>query len=121
MSSFPAFLSLRHRPVLVIGGGENAARKIRLLLHSEAAVTVLALELNAELNGLAVSGAIQHRAEAFTPAALTGFVIVISADTAVNEAVAEAARARGFSPADDNEADAIAILLWALETRGGVQ
>jgi hypothetical protein len=32
-----------------------------------------------------------------------------------------AARARGFSPADDNEADAIAILLWALETRGGVQ
>jgi len=24
-----------------------------------------------------------------------------------------AARARGFSPADDNEADAIAILLWA--------
>ena len=32
-----------------------------------------------------------------------------------------AARARGFSPADDNEADAIAILLWALETRGGLQ
>ena len=32
-----------------------------------------------------------------------------------------AARSRGFSPADDNEADAIAILLWALETRGGVQ
>jgi hypothetical protein len=32
-----------------------------------------------------------------------------------------AARARGFSPADDNEADAIAILHWALETRGGVR
>ena len=31
-----------------------------------------------------------------------------------------AARERGFSPADDNEADAIAILLWAIETRGGV-
>ena len=31
-----------------------------------------------------------------------------------------AMRARGFSPADDNEADAIAILLWALETKGGV-
>ena len=37
------------------------------------------------------------------------------------DAMMEAARARGFSPADDNEADAIAILLWALETRGGVQ
>ena len=37
------------------------------------------------------------------------------------DAMIAAARARGFSPGDDNEADAIAILLWALETRGGVQ
>jgi hypothetical protein len=33
--------------------------------------------------------------------------------------VIEAVRARGFSPADDNEADALAILLWAVETQGG--
>jgi hypothetical protein len=32
----------------------------------------------------------------------------------------DAARARGFSPTDDNEADAIAILLWAVETQGGL-
>ncbi len=31
-----------------------------------------------------------------------------------------AMRERGFEPADDNEADAIAILLWALETNGGL-
>ncbi len=31
-----------------------------------------------------------------------------------------AIRARGFSPADDNEADAIALLLWAIETQGGL-
>ncbi len=36
-------------------------------------------------------------------------------------AVIAAIRARGFSPADDNEADAIAILLWAIETNGGVR
>ena len=35
-------------------------------------------------------------------------------------AMIAAARARGYSPADDNEADAIAILHWALETQGGV-
>jgi hypothetical protein len=35
-------------------------------------------------------------------------------------AMAAAIRARGFSPADDNEADAIAILLWAIGTNGGV-
>jgi hypothetical protein len=36
-------------------------------------------------------------------------------------AVIDAIRARGYSPSDDNEADAIAILLWALETRGGLR
>ena len=36
-------------------------------------------------------------------------------------AVIAAVRERGFTPADDNEADAIAILLWAIETRGGTR
>ena len=35
-------------------------------------------------------------------------------------AMIAAVLARGFSPADDNEADAIAILLWAIETNGGL-
>jgi len=34
--------------------------------------------------------------------------------------VIEAVRARGFDPEDDNEADALAILLWAVETQGAV-
>jgi hypothetical protein len=37
------------------------------------------------------------------------------------QAVIAAVRERGFSPADDNEADAIAILLWAIDTLGGVR
>jgi hypothetical protein len=36
------------------------------------------------------------------------------------QAVIAAVKAQGFSPADDNEADAIAILLWAVETKGGL-
>ena len=36
-------------------------------------------------------------------------------------AVIAAVRARGFNPIDDNEADALAILLWAIETQGGVR
>jgi Holliday junction resolvasome RuvABC endonuclease subunit len=39
---------------------------------------------------------------------------------ASKQEVIAAMRERGFEPADDNEADAIAILLWALETNGGV-
>ncbi len=36
-------------------------------------------------------------------------------------AVIATVRAKGFGPADDNEADALALLLWAIETRGGVR
>ncbi len=35
------------------------------------------------------------------------------------EAMIEAARKRGFDPADDNEADALAILDWAMTHRDG--
>ena len=35
--------------------------------------------------------------------------------------VIAAVQNRGFNPGDDNEADAIAILLWAIETDGGVR
>ena len=36
-------------------------------------------------------------------------------------AVIAAVRARGFKPADDNEADALALLLWAIDTDGGTR
>ena len=35
--------------------------------------------------------------------------------------VIQSMRGRGFRPADDNEADALGILHWAIETRGGVR
>lgn len=35
------------------------------------------------------------------------------------EAMIAAMRARGFAPADDNEADALALLLWVIDARGG--
>jgi len=35
------------------------------------------------------------------------------------DAVIAAIKARGFQPADDNEADALAILLWAIDAQGG--
>jgi len=46
---------------------------------------------------------------------------VTAKGNAGKEVVLATIRARGFSPADDNEADAIALLLWAVETAGGVR
>ena len=45
MRYFPLFLDLRSRPVLIVGGGAVAERKARLLLASEARVTVVAPNL----------------------------------------------------------------------------
>ena len=41
MQTFPIFLALQDRPVLVVGGGEPAARKVELLLAG-ARVTLIA-------------------------------------------------------------------------------
>lgn len=37
------------------------------------------------------------------------------------DAMIAAAKALGYRPSDDNEADAIALLLWAIETNGGTK
>jgi hypothetical protein len=37
------------------------------------------------------------------------------------EAVIAAMRSKGFNPEDDNEADALAILSWAIDTQGGAR
>ena len=37
------------------------------------------------------------------------------------DAMLAAARARGHSPADDNEADALALLYWAIARHGAAQ
>lgn len=37
------------------------------------------------------------------------------------DAVIAAMRSKGFNPEDDNEADALAILTWAIDTHGGVR
>ena len=39
MRYFPIFYDLKDRPVVVVGGGEEALRKIRLLLKTEAGST----------------------------------------------------------------------------------
>ena len=38
---------------------------------------------------------------------------------AAKDAVIAAMRSKGFNPEDDNEADALAVLTWAIDTQGG--
>ena len=97
-SYFPMFVDLDAQPVLVVGGGEVAARKIRLLLKSGARPRVVARELNEELLELAAQDKLQHLANSFTPEHLSGCRLVVAAtdDTALNREVAAASEAAGL-------------------------
>ncbi|MDC0738806.1 NAD(P)-dependent oxidoreductase [Cognatishimia sp. SS12] len=62
MQSFPMFIKTTGRRVIVAGGGEQAAQKCRLLLKTDAEITVLSQTLDDELAALAAAGKIAHDA-----------------------------------------------------------
>jgi uroporphyrin-III C-methyltransferase/precorrin-2 dehydrogenase/sirohydrochlorin ferrochelatase len=107
MNYFPIFLRLQAQPVLVVGGGAIALRKIELLRKANAQVTVVAPELNDALTVLVAQGAIKHIAEEFKPEHLDGMRLAIAATSrrAVNAWVAHQAEVRNIpvNVVDDRE------------------
>jgi uroporphyrin-III C-methyltransferase / precorrin-2 dehydrogenase / sirohydrochlorin ferrochelatase len=91
---FAAFLDLRGKPGVVVGGGRVAALKAEVLLRSGIRVTVIAPEICERLSELALVGALRLEKRRFSPGDLVGAEIAIAAtdDPAVNESVSAAAR-----------------------------
>ncbi|ELB2790557.1 siroheme synthase CysG [Aeromonas hydrophila] len=79
MDYLPIFCRLDNKPVLLVGGGEVAERKARLLLDAGAQLTVVAPELDPELAELAANGSIEWLAGEFVPQQLTGKWLVVAA------------------------------------------
>jgi precorrin-2 dehydrogenase/sirohydrochlorin ferrochelatase len=94
---FPAFLDLRGRRCLVVGGGPIAERKVHGLLECGARVIVVSPALVPGLARLTVSGRIEHRARVFRKVDARRSTLVIAATgvAAVDDAVAMAARQHG--------------------------
>ncbi len=107
MDYFPIFLKLTAEPVLVVGGGEVAARKIDLLLRTGAKVTVVAPELIESLAALSAAATITHLAQEFQPEHLNGMRLAIAATDrhSVNAWVAHQAERRNIpvNVVDDRE------------------
>jgi uroporphyrin-III C-methyltransferase / precorrin-2 dehydrogenase / sirohydrochlorin ferrochelatase len=98
MRYFPLFADLAEADVLVAGGGEEAARKVRLLRKTRARITVVAETVSEELRELAERGAIAVLPRTFLARDLYGQRLVYAAtgDGLLDSAVSRAAKARGI-------------------------
>ncbi|MEQ3710843.1 MAG: siroheme synthase CysG [Tateyamaria sp.] len=79
MKTFPMFLKMTGRRVVIVGGGEQAAQKCRLMLKTEARIEVLADRLDVELHSLTQSGKITWSRASITPAQFADAALVFVA------------------------------------------
>ncbi len=126
----PVVLSVVNKPVLVVGGGKVALRKVQKLLGAGAAVTVLAPTVDEQLDKLCQNGKCRRIDGHYAPESLAGQAVVVAAtsDHSVNQQIVADARRRNLlvSSADgDPDADFIfpavirrGDLLVAISTSG---
>ncbi|MGC8202685.1 NAD(P)-dependent oxidoreductase [Aliiroseovarius sp. PTFE2010] len=77
MKFFPMFLRMAGRHVIIVGGGEQAAQKARLMTKTEARLTLMAPALDDELTALVRRGRAHHHAGPITPDDLRGAALVL--------------------------------------------
>lgn len=94
MDYFPIFLKLQDAACLVVGGGDVALRKVRLLKAAGARLTVVAPEVTDELALMAKRGELQWLPGYFADEMVSGMRLVIAAtdQRTVNQQVSHVAQ-----------------------------
>ncbi len=94
LSVFPAFFRVRNEVVVVVGNGEEALNKARLLGQTSAAIRLVAPDPVPALARYIADHGLEHVAEAFAPTHLTGAKLVFVATGEEGQDAAIAAEAR---------------------------
>jgi siroheme synthase-like protein len=110
---YPVMLDLTGARVLVVGGGEVAARRVAGLLDAGARVTVIAPEMHAELEARAGSSDLTLIRRALETGDVLGYRVVMAATgrREVNDLVARESAAAGawVSVVDDPESSSFQV------------
>ncbi|KEI71706.1 siroheme synthase CysG [Endozoicomonas elysicola] len=122
MDYLPLFLQVRNQNCLVVGGGDIALRKIRLLKASGAIVRVVAREICKDIRVFLADGDDQLLNKSFDEQDLDDVCLVIAAtdDSVVNQQVALSAQRRHLFVNVVDDADAGNAVMPAIVDRSPV-
>lgn len=122
LACFPAFFKVSGHVVVIVGNGEEALAKCRLLGQTQAHIRLIAGTPTAALSAHAAAAGIELLQGAFEPAHLDGSVLVFGAtgDQKQDRAVVAAARALGIPANAVDQPDQCDFFTPALVSRAPV-
>jgi len=119
---YPAFIDLENRPVLVVGGGIIAERKVETLLEAGALVTVVSPQITEQLDAYGQSNRISVRQRGFIPSDVDGVSLVISAtdDPTTQTEVASIAASKNVLVNTVDKPELCSFIVPAILRRGDI-
>jgi uroporphyrin-III C-methyltransferase/precorrin-2 dehydrogenase/sirohydrochlorin ferrochelatase len=98
LNAFPIFMRVEGEAVVIVGNGEEALAKARLLGQSSAVLRVVAWDAEAALLDWIATNAVEHIAAPYSQEQLSGAALVFAAsgDEALDRRIAVDARAAGI-------------------------
>jgi len=98
MKQFPIFLKLQDCPCLVVGGGEVATRKVRLLLGAGARVTVISPKICPALEEMVAPHKLIAETRRFRAEDIGNYTLIVAATdvSKLNEEISVLARQRNI-------------------------
>jgi siroheme synthase-like protein len=117
---YPVLLKLDGKRCVVIGGGWGTADRVRALLDAGAAVTLISLKADAEIEQLAREGRIQWHAREYQSGDLDAVFLAIACppDRASNAAIWAEAEARGIPMNAVDDAPHCSFIFPAIHRQG---
>jgi len=98
LNAFPVFMRVEGEAVVIVGGGDEALAKARLLSQSSAKLTIVSDHIEPELAAWIDANGAGHIAAAYSPVFIEGAVLVFAAtgDAAQDRLISDDARRLGI-------------------------